>query len=231
VYINGAFLSYKPFQVAELMEPKKVDRFHFTAYNIDKATNTMVDKCCVLMYAVCEPSNHLLDVFIINKVVISLAWPISSSNAGAKVGDQEKAFGSSTVVPGQWKEGMEGKWIGCMSLLSWREVKLVPKAWLSRCIGYLLVFFDADNSFLHLRWHIIIIGNCDNVGVIWACPTQVQHEQKVSIIGTSHSYSLCLNGIHKPLYLSLQKRTVYLILIDKVFEISHHSQQSPLPTL
>jgi hypothetical protein len=100
------------------MEPKKVNCFHFTVYNIDKATNTMVDKCHVLMYAICEPCNYLLDVFIINKVVASLAWPIPSSNAGAEVEDQEKAFGSPAVVPGQWKEGIEGKWIGCMSLLS-----------------------------------------------------------------------------------------------------------------
>ena len=111
MYINGAFLFYEPFRVIESMEPKKVDCFCFTVYNIDEATNTMVDKCCVLMYAICEPCNNLLEVFIINKVIASLAWPISSSNASAEVGNQEKAISSPTVVPGQQKEGMEGKWI------------------------------------------------------------------------------------------------------------------------
>ena len=55
VYINDALFSYQAFEVVETTKAKMVDYFCLAVHNIDKATNTMVDKCRILVYTVCKP--------------------------------------------------------------------------------------------------------------------------------------------------------------------------------
>ena len=63
------------------------------------------------MYAIRNPSNNLLKVFVISQVIASLALGVSPNNAGAQVGDKEEVTAVHAVVPGQRKNGVEGKWI------------------------------------------------------------------------------------------------------------------------
>ena len=100
--------------------------------------------------------NDFPKVFIITQVTTSLASATSSSNTSAWVWDKEKAITACAVVPGQWKDGMEGEWIWCVSLMALREVELVSRAWFFGCVGGLLLF-DTDNLFLRIRLQVIVI--------------------------------------------------------------------------
>jgi len=107
--IDSAFLSHQLFKVIEMTKTKTVNCLHLPVYNVNEATNTVKGKWCVLIYAIRHSCKNLLKVIIINQVAASLALPIPSSNASARVGDEEETIAACAVLPGQQKDGMEGE--------------------------------------------------------------------------------------------------------------------------
>ena len=83
--VDGPFFSHQLFQVVEATKAESIVRMRFLVYDIDKATNTMVDKLRVLMYAVCISCNNLPKVFIITQVITSFASATSSNNTSTRV--------------------------------------------------------------------------------------------------------------------------------------------------
>ena len=75
------------------------------------------------------------------------------------------------VVPGQGKDGMKGKRIGCMALLARRKNKSKPVACFRRCVDRLLLRGHID-WFLHLGWQIFVIRDNCNIELGWTCATQ-----------------------------------------------------------
>jgi hypothetical protein len=63
------------------------------------------------MYTIGKPCNNLLKILIIPQVITLLVLAISHNNAGAQVQDKEEAVTMHAAVPGQWKSGVEGKWV------------------------------------------------------------------------------------------------------------------------
>jgi hypothetical protein len=82
VYIDGAFFSDQHFQVIETAKAKKVYCLYLPVYNVDKASDAMVNEWCVLMDTTCIPRDDLLKIFVITQVITSLAPAISFNNAG-----------------------------------------------------------------------------------------------------------------------------------------------------
>jgi len=85
VYIEGAFLSNQFSEVIETMEAKLIDCMCLPVYDVDKATNAMVDECCILVYAVRKPCDDLLKIFIPIQVITLLASTIHFYDTAARV--------------------------------------------------------------------------------------------------------------------------------------------------
>ena len=81
--VDGSLFSRQLLQVIEATKAESIVCMRFPVYDIDKATNTMVDKLRVLMYAVCISSNDLPKVFIVTQVITSFASATSSNNTSA----------------------------------------------------------------------------------------------------------------------------------------------------
>lgn len=156
-------LAHQLLHIIKMMYMKNIDGICLLAHNIDEATNSMANKLCIFIYAIHISCDYSLECFIFSQAVTLLTSSISLKHTSTWVWDDEKAIIAHAIVPGQGKDGVKCKWIGCMALLAQKKDKLVPRACFGRCIDRMLLCQD-DDSFLH--WHqwgqvFVIWDNCN----------------------------------------------------------------------
>ncbi len=111
-------MACKLLHIIEMAKAKAIDYQGLPAYNIDKASNTMVDQLSIFVYAIGISENSLFQVFILPQAVASLTMPISFSLARARVRRENKGTLAYAVVPGQGHNSVKGEGIGSMGLLA-----------------------------------------------------------------------------------------------------------------